>query len=76
VTGSAITQLTQAGTDSDKLALINLDPSKLDVANNFDYVRLTLTVAVAASEIGALLLGFHSRYGGAHIAGVDEVVTV
>jgi hypothetical protein len=77
VTGAAITQLTQAGTDSDKLALINLDPSKLDVANDFDYFRLTLTVATATSEVAGLVLGLHARYGNqaAHIAAVDEVVT-
>jgi hypothetical protein len=77
VTGSAITQLTQAGTDSDKLALINLDPHKLDVDGGFDYIRLSVTVGVATSEIAALLLGFHPRYGvPSHIAAVDEVVTV
>jgi hypothetical protein len=79
VTGSLITQLTQAGSDSDKIALINIAnlDKALDVANSFDYIRLTLTVGVAASEIAGLLLGISPRYGVAsHIAAVDEVVSV
>jgi hypothetical protein len=78
VTGSAITQLTQAGTDSDKVVLINIaDVGKLDVAGDFDFIRLSLTVGVAASEVAGLLLGINPRYGvAAHIAGVDEVVSV
>ena len=77
ITGATITQLTQAGTDSDKIVLINLDPNKLDVEGGFDYVKLDITVAVAASEIAGLLLGFEPRYGvAAHIAAVDEVLSV
>lgn len=78
VTGSAITQLTQAGTDSNKQVLINVaDVAKLDIAGDFDYVRLSVTVAVAASLIAARLYGINPRFGpGAHIAAVDEVVSV
>lgn len=74
VTGKAITELTQAGSDSDKQAMINFTPEDLDRDNDFDYVRLTVTVGVATSDGGAVLLGFESRYGGAHDATVDEVV--
>ena len=77
VTGSAITQLTQASGDSNKIVAINLDVSKLDIANDFDYVRLSITVAVAASLISAVLYGLSARYGvQSHIAAVDEVVSV
>lgn len=77
IAGAAITQLTQAGTDSDKIALINLDPNKLDVDGGFDFISVRLTVGVATSEVAALLLGFHARFGiASHIAAVDEVVTV
>lgn len=77
VTGATITQLTQAGTDSNKVVLINLDTNKLDVQNGFDYVRLSVTVAAAASLIQAYILGLHARFGpAAQIAAVDEVVTV
>lgn len=77
VTGSAITQLTKAAADDNKVVEINLDPNKLDVDGGFDYVRLSVTVAVAASLIAAILEGFNPRYGvAAHIAAVKEVVTV
>lgn len=77
ITGKAITQLTQAGNDSDKQALINLDSSELDVANGFEYVRISMTIGTAASDCGALLLGFEPRFGPASdndLASVDEIV--
>jgi hypothetical protein len=79
VTGLAITQLTQAGTDSDKQAIINIDPHKdLDRNNGFDYFRLSMTVATATSDAGGVVLGFNPRNGGAtanDAATVDEVVS-
>lgn len=75
ITGKAITQLTQAGTDSDKQALINCRSEELDVAGGFDYVRLSMTVATAASDCGAVVLGFDARYGPAtDLDSVDEIV--
>jgi hypothetical protein len=75
VTGSAITQLTEAGGDDDKIVLINIDPRKLDVENEFDYFRLSMTGGVADVEVAGLILGLSARYGlGVHIAAVDEVV--
>lgn len=77
ITGKAITQLTQAGTDdSDKQAIINCRSDELDVANGFDYVRLTITVAVATSDVGGCVLGFDARYQPqADAASVAEVVS-
>ena len=76
ITGKAITQLTQAGTDSDKQALINLRADELDTANDFTHVRLSLTVAVATSDAGAVVLGFDARYEPETDATtVDEIVT-
>lgn len=76
ITDKSITQLTQAGTDSDKQAIINCRADELDVANGFDYVRLTITVAVATSDIGGCILGFDARYQPAAAAStVDEVVS-
>lgn len=63
ITGKTITQLTQAGTDSDKQAVINLRPEELDVDNGFAYVRLSMTVATAASDAGGVLLGFYPSRG-------------
>lgn len=62
ITGAAITQLTQAGSDSDKQALINVRPENLDIDNDFNHVRLTITVAVATSDVGGLLLGLDGKY--------------
>ena len=61
VTGKAITQIVKA-TGDNKQALINLRPDDLDVANGYAYVRLSLTVAVAASLTAAQLLGFNPRF--------------
>jgi hypothetical protein len=77
VTGSAITQLTKAGSDDNKVVLINLDPNKLDVDNGFDHVRLSVTVGTAASLIAAQVFGMNPRQGiAAQLAAVDEIVTV
>jgi hypothetical protein len=61
VTGKAITQIVKASGDN-KQALINLRPDELDVTNGYAYVRLSLTVAVAASLTAAQLLGFNPRF--------------
>ncbi|PHP68188.1 hypothetical protein CSC94_05925 [Zhengella mangrovi] len=77
VSGKAITQLTQAGTDSDKQAIINLRADELDVANDFTHFRLSLTVATASSDAGAIVLGLDPAYGTASdndAATVDEIV--
>lgn len=77
VTDKAITQLTQAGTDSDKQALINLKPEELDADNDFSHFRLSVTVATATSDVGAVVLGIGPVYGPANdhdLASVDEIV--
>lgn len=75
ITGKAITQLTQAGGDSDKQAIINLRDDELDVANDFTDVRLSMTIAVLASDASAMILGHNARYKPAtDLASVDEVV--
>jgi hypothetical protein len=77
VTGKAITQLTQAGTDSDKQAIINVKQSDLDIVNGFTHLRLTITVATASSDAGGVLLGFDPAFGPASdydAATVDEIV--
>lgn len=77
VTGKAIAQLTQAGTDSDKQALINLRADEMDVNGGFRFARLTMTVGTATSDAGAVVLGFDARYqpgSDADLASVDEIV--
>lgn len=77
ISGTSITQLTQAGTDDNKQVVINLRGDQLDVANGFSYVRLSITIATATSDGGGLLLGFNPRYAPAtdnDATTVDEVV--
>lgn len=77
ITGKAITQLTQAGTDDNKQALIDVRPEDLDRDNGFRFVRLSMTVAAAASDAFGLLLGLYPRYGigtANDLASVDETV--
>lgn len=77
VDGKAITQLTKAGSDDNKQAVINLRQSNLDANNGFTHARLTITVATAASIAAATVVGLDPRYGAASdgdAATVDEIV--
>lgn len=77
VPGKAITALTQAGTDSDKQAVLNCFADDLDLADGYDHVRLSMTIGAATSDAGALVLGFDARYEPASnndLASVDEIV--
>lgn len=76
ITGKAITQLTQAGTDSNKQVMINCRPDELDTTNGFTHVRLSVTAATAASLIFAAIFGLDAHYAPAsQAATVDEVVS-
>lgn len=76
VTGKAITQLTQAGTDkSNKQAIINLFSDELDVNGGFDYARLSMTTATATSDSAAIVLDLAASYSGDRdLASVDQIV--
>lgn len=83
ITGKAITRLTQAGTDSDKQAIINLRAEELDVDGGFQYVAAvavsdnTGSPSEAGVDYGVTLFGMDARYGPASdndIASVDEIV--
>lgn len=79
VSGSDITQLTKAGSDDDKQAIINCWSEDLDLENSFTHVRLSITVGTAACDAGGLVLGFDARYAPASdndLASVDEIVIV
>lgn len=60
ISGKSITQLTKAGSDDGKIVLVNLKPEEMDVAGGFTHVRFSLTVATAASLVGALVQGFYA----------------
>jgi hypothetical protein len=75
VTGKAIVQLTQAGTDSDKQAIIELRPAQL--GSTFTHFRLSMTIGTATSDAGAIVLGRFPLNGPASasdLASVDEIV--
>ena len=73
LTGKAITQLTQAGSDSDKQAAINLFAT--DLRDGFTHFRLSMTIATASSDSAGLILGFDALQApAADLSSVDEVV--
>ncbi len=76
LTGKAITQLTQAASGSSKQALINLRPDDLDVANGYAYVRLSVTVGVAASLTAAQVLGVNHRFAPGDASNQAAVVQI
>jgi len=79
LSGAAITQLTKAGTDDNKQALINFKAEDLDINNGFTHLRLSMTIGTASSDAGALLLGFDPRFAPASdndASTVDEIVSV
>jgi hypothetical protein len=73
VTGAAIAQITKAGGGDNKQALINLRQEDLDRNGGFRFVRLTVTVAGAASQMSAALIGLDPRYGAANASNVTSV---
>ena len=75
VAGRAITQIVKA-TGDNKQALINLKPEELDSVNGFGFVRVALTVGVAASISGAQLLGVNPRFAPADAGNQAAVVQV
>lgn len=77
ITGKAITQLTQAGTDGDKQAWINVRPEELDVDNGFAFVQLSMTIGTAACDAAGAIFGWLPARGPATAVDattVDEVV--
>lgn len=76
ITGKAITQLTQAGSDSDKQVLINLRGG--EVKDQGDrYVRGILEVGTAAADSAVLIMarGKHKPASDNDLASVDEIVS-
>lgn len=76
ITGKAITQLVKA-TDDDKQAVINCRADELDMDNDYRFVKLVMTVAVATSDAGGIVMGHAPRYGPASdndLASVAEIV--
>jgi hypothetical protein len=83
LSGKAITQLTEAGTDSNKQAIIEITAEELQefaksAGAAYRYVRDVMTVGTAASDCGAIGLAGGARFHPAsddNLASVDEIVT-
>ena len=76
LTGKAITQLTEAGTDSDKQAIVEVTGDEV-LAQGYRYIKGSLVVATAASDAGVIALGSSLRYQPAEnydLTSVDEIV--
>ena len=75
ISGKAITQIVKA-TGDNKQVLVNVKPEELDTVNGFGFVRVTVTVGVAASITSAQLLGLNPRYAPADVGNQAAVVQV
>ncbi len=75
IPGKAITQIVKA-TGDNKQALVNVKPEELDTVNGFGFVRVTVTIGVAASITAAQLLGVNPRYAPADSQNQAAVVQV
>lgn len=76
ITGKSITQLTEAGTDSDKQAVIRVTDEEV-AAQGLRYVRVTATLGAATSDYGVLVQAVPKSYGPAFeydLASVDEII--
>lgn len=61
ITGKAITQIVKASGDN-KQAMISMKEADLDTENGFRFVRLSITVGTAASQVSAMILGGVPRF--------------
>jgi hypothetical protein len=76
ITGKSITQLTQAGTDSNKQVLVEVTAEEVK-AQGFQFIQGTLTIGAATSDAGVVTLADLAHYGPASsydLASVDEIV--
>lgn len=76
IAGKAIAQLLAAG-GNNRQVLIEARDTDLDVNNGYAFIRLSVTVASAASLIHAVVLGHHPIFlpgSGFNQAGVAQVV--
>jgi len=73
-TTKAITQLTQAGSDSNKDVVIEVRTEELDVAGGFDCIALQYTVGTAATLLSIEIYGLVPRFAPVATTAWDEVV--
>jgi len=75
ITGKSITQLTQAGGDSDDILAVEIMTDELDVDNGFDCINAEVTVGTAAVECSVWIIGFDPRFAPVSTTAWTEVVT-
>lgn len=73
-TSLAITQLTQAGSDSNSIVGIEVRTELLDVDNGYDCIALGYTVGTAASIMSIEIYGLVPRYAPVATTAWDEIV--
>lgn len=76
VPGATITQMTQAGTDSNKQAVINFNADTVAGSTKYTHMRLTVTLGTAGADMGAMVLGFDPLYGPASDNDVSTVDSI
>lgn len=74
ITGKSITQLTQAGSDSDKVVFVEIRTEELDVDNAFDCINAELTVGTNSVEAALVIFGCEPRYPPVPTTNMEEVV--
>jgi len=75
LSGKAITQLTDAGTDDDKQAIVEVAAEEMGAGMR--YLKGSLTVGTATSDVGVIALADCARYKPANaydLSSVDEIV--
>ena len=55
---------------------MDFSPADFDLSNDYGFVRLAVTVAVAASQISAQILGVNPLYASAEVANQADVIQV
>ena len=78
ISGTAITPLTGSPTDANKQVIVTVDQTALDLANDYRYVKGSLSTAGGASTTLACVTVFgrakHKPASGSDLASVDEIV--
>lgn len=76
ITGKAITQLTEAGTDSDKQAMVEVSSDEVQ-AQGLRFIRGVMTLTTAGGDAGVVAVAGDSRYQPNSVfdlASVDEII--
>lgn len=76
ISGKSITQMTAAGTDSDKQAIVEISAPEL--SEGYRYVKGVMTIGVAASDASMVAVAGDPKYSPVaafDLASVDEIVS-